>query len=141
MVTALLDRPLVPVANPADAAATYEKLRPYLLDGVVEVTVVHVVEKGGGVPDKAGVEQRQDHAEESFDAFRVRAKTDGVRIDTKVLYGTDIVATINDAAAEFDASAIVFVSRGGGRLLDVIAGRVRSRLISDSEFPVLVLPR
>lgn len=140
MVASLLDRPLVPVANPDDAATTYEKLRPYLLEGGIDVTVVNVIEKAGGAPDKAGVEQRQEHAEKTFDAFRTPADADDVAIDTRVLYGTDIVDTINDAAADVDASAIVFVSRGGGRLLDLVSGRVRSRLVSDSDYPVIVLP-
>lgn len=140
MVTSLLERPLVPVANPDDAATTYEKLRPYLLEDGGEATVVNVIEKAGGAPDKAGVEQRQEHAEKTFDAFRTSADADDITVDTQVLYGTDIVETINDAAADIDASAIVFVSRGGGRWLDLVSGRVRSRLVSESEFPVIVLP-
>lgn len=140
MVASLLDRPLVPVASPDDAATTYEKLRPYLLEGGVDVTVVNVIEKAGGAPDKAGVEQRQEHAEKTFDAFQEGAEADGITADTQILYGTDVVETINDAAADIDASAIVFVSRGGGRLLDLVSGRVRSRLVSESEFPVVVLP-
>ncbi|AHF99666.1 universal stress protein UspA [Halostagnicola larsenii XH-48] len=140
MVASLLDRPLVPVANPDDAATTYEKLRPYFLEQDIDATVVNVIEKAGGAPDKAGVEQRQEHAEETFDAFEEPAETDGITVDTEVLYGTDIVDAINDAAAEVDASAIVFVSRGGGRLLDLVSGSVRSRLVAESDFPVIVLP-
>lgn len=140
MVTSLLDRPLVPVANPDDAATTYEKLRPYLLEGGIDVTVVNVIEKAGGAPDKASVEQRQEHAEKTFDAFQEAAEADSITVDTQILYGTDVVETINDAATDADASAIVFVSRGGGRWLDLISGRVRSRLVSDSDYPVIILP-
>ncbi|SFS78796.1 universal stress protein [Halostagnicola kamekurae] len=140
MVAPLLDRPIVPVANPDDAATTYEKLRPYLLEEESDVTVVNVIEKAGGAPDKAGVEQRQEHAKKMFDAFQEAAEVDGITVDTQLLYGTDVVETINDAAADIDASAIVFASRGGGRWLDLVSGRVRSRLVSDSEYPVVVLP-
>jgi len=140
MVTSLLDRPLVPVASPDDAVATYEELRPYLLETEVVPLVVHVVEKAGGAPDKAGVEQREEHAEKAFEAIRERARTDGVEIDTKLLYGTDVAAAIRDAAAEADASAIVFRSRGGSRWLDLVSGGVRSSLVTDSDLPVIVLP-
>lgn len=139
-MTDLLDRPLVPVASPEDAAATYEELRPYLLETEIVPLVVHVIEKAGGAPDKAGVEQREEHAEEAFEAIRERARTDGVDVDTKLLYGTDVAATINDAAEEADASAIVFRSRGGNRWLDLVSGRVRSNLVADSDLPVVVLP-
>lgn len=135
-MTGLLDRPLVPVANPDDAATTYERFRPYLLDSNVVPLVVYVIEKAGGAPDKVGVDQRKAQAEETFKAFRERARTDGIKIDTKLLYGTDIGATIH----ETDASAIVFTSRGGGRLLDLISGSVRSSLLTDSDRPVLLLP-
>lgn len=140
MVTNLLDRPLVPVANPDDAAATYEELRPYLLDTEIVPLVVHVIEKAGGAVDKASVEQREEYAEKTFEAIRERAKIDGIEVDTELLYGTDVAATIHDSADEADASAIVFRSRGASRWLNLVSGRVRSSLIADSHLPVVVLP-
>lgn len=140
MVTSLLDRPLVPVADPDDAAATYEELRPYLLETEIVPLVVYVIEKAGGAPDKASVEQRKEHAEQAFEAFRNWATIDGIEVDTKLLYGTDIAATIVDAADEADASAIVFRSRGDRRWIDLISGRVRSNLLANSTHPVVVLP-
>lgn len=136
----LLERPLVPVADPDDAAATYEELRPYLLETDIVPLVVYVIEKAGGAPDKAGVEQRKEYAEKIFEAFRERAKTDDIEVDTKVLYGTDIAATIQATADERDASAIVFRSRGGSQWLNLVSGRVRSSLLDDSTHPVIVLP-
>lgn len=136
----LLARPLVPVAGPDDAATTYERFRPYLLDAGVTPLVVSVIEKAGGAPDKAGVEQREDHAAAAFDAFRDRAGTDGVAVDTELLYGTDVAGTIVDAARAHDATAIVFASRGGGRLANLLSGGVRSSLITNGEYPVVVLP-
>lgn len=140
MVDNLLDRPVVPVASPDDAKVTYEQLRPYLLRTELIPIVVHVIEKGDGAPDKAGVEQRKEYAEETFDAFRKRAETDGIKVKTEVLYGTNIAQTIHDAAAEFDASAIVFSSRGGSGWLDLVSGNVRSKLIADHDRPVIILP-
>lgn len=136
----LLERPLVPVADLDDAAATYEELRPYLLETDIVPLVVHVIEKAGGAPDKAGVEQRKEYAEKTFKQFRERAKTDDIEVDTKVLYGTDVAETIQTAADEHDASAIVFRSRGGSRWIDLVTGRVRSSLLDDNNQPVVVLP-
>lgn len=135
-----LDRPVVPVASPDDAAATYEGLRPHLLDAETVPLVVHVIEKAGGAPDKASVEQREGYAEEAFAAFRERAAADGVEVETELLYGTDVAEAILEAAAEADASAIVFRSRGGSRWLDLVSGNVRSKLLSESDRPVVVLP-
>lgn len=140
MGTDLLDRPLVPVAGPDDAKTTYEQLRPYLLQTKFVPLVVHVVEKADGAPDKAGVEQRREHAERTFETFRKHAAADGIEVETEVLYGTDIAETIHDAADEYDASAVVFTSRGGSRWLDLVSGNVRSNLITGTDRPVVVLP-
>jgi hypothetical protein len=58
---------VVPVANADDAHATARSLREYPHG---EVTVVHVVEKTGGAPDKLSLEQAERLAEESFVAFQ-----------------------------------------------------------------------
>ena len=42
------DIPLIPLANPDDATATYEQLRPYLLETAGTPIVVYVIEKAGG---------------------------------------------------------------------------------------------
>ena len=140
MVDNLLDQPIVPVASPADAKVTYEQLRPYLFRTELVPIVVHVIEKGGGAPDKAGVEQRKEYAQETFDAFRKRAEADGIKVETEILYGTNVAKTIHDAATEFDASAIVFSSRGGSGWLDLVSGNVRSKLIAGHDRPVIILP-
>ncbi len=139
-MTGLTGTPLVAVANPDDAAETYERFRPYLLSGSPEVVVVHVIEKAGGAPDKAGLDQRREHAEKTFDAFRNRARTDGVDVETRLVYGTDVADAIIEEAADLDATAIVFSSRGGNRWIDLLSGGVRSSLIAESDRPVVVLP-
>lgn len=63
----LLEHVLLPVANEADAQATARELEPYHPG---HVTALHVVEKGGGVPDKTPVEQSEQLAEDSFAAVR-----------------------------------------------------------------------
>ena len=141
MRTNLLANPIVPIASPHDAVETYEQLRVYFLQTEFVPIVVHVIEKAGGAPDKASVEQRGAHAEQAFDEFRKRAQMDGVNIETKLLYGSDIADTIHTAAADLDASAIVFTSRGGNRWLNLVSGNVRAKLIAHQRRPVIVLPR
>lgn len=101
---------------------------------------MHVIEKGGGTPDKASVEQREAFPEEVFEAFRSRAKTDDVDIETQSLYGTDVAETIHKAAEEHEPSAIVFRFRGESRFLNLVTGRVRSKLVDSGERPVFMLP-
>ena len=55
--------------NAEDADATCRALDRY---GPGAVVAVHVVEKGGGVPDKASVEQREEMAAEAFEVVRER---------------------------------------------------------------------
>ena len=81
---------LVPVANVDDARATAAALAAY---GAGRTTVVHVVEKGGGVPDKTPVEQSESEAEAAFAAFRERFPD----ADTHVAYGSDVVEDVESS--------------------------------------------
>ncbi|GAB3423120.1 hypothetical protein GCM10027435_28650 [Haloparvum alkalitolerans] len=139
-MTDILSRPLVPVASVEDAESTYEALREYV-DADAEIHVVNVIEKAGGAPDKAGVEQRELAAEEAFSLFRDRAAADGLTVETDLLYGTDVAAAIREAAAERSATSIAFRSRGGGRIVDFLSGSVRTKLVTEVDRPVVVLPR
>lgn len=136
----LLDRVVVPVANPDDATDTYRSLREHLEEELGEIILLYVVEKAGGAPDKAGIEQRERHAEETFQAFRA-ASTGELPLETRIVYDTDVANAIIDLAGELDATAIAFRSRGGGRLLDFLSGSVRVDLLQNTDRPVLVLPR
>lgn len=144
-MTDLLSRPIVPVASEEDARTTYERFRPYLEGREdISIRVVYVVEKAGGAMDKAGVEQREEMATKAFDTFRALAQADGhdisSDINSDILYGTDVAEAIHNAASAADASAIVFSSRGGGRLKNVLAGGIRTKLVTESQKPVVILP-
>lgn len=145
-MSSLLDRVVIPVASPEDAANTYESFRPRVVDADgtadpdVEIYVVYVVEKAGGGPDKAGVEQRKEHAQEAFDRFGTLAEADGFEIESEIRYGTDVAEAILEYAGDVDASAIAFTSRGTGKWLNLITGGVRSSLLLNADRPVVVLP-
>lgn len=129
----LLAHVLLPVANEKDARQTAEALEPY---GPDHVTALHVVEKGGGVPDKSPVEQSEMLAEESYAAVRTVFPS----ADDHTAYARDIVEAIFDAAADVGATAIAYRSRGGNRIMQFLSGDLSLKLVTKAECPVIALP-
>jgi len=129
----LLGRVLLPVANGDDARRTAAALEPY---GPTAVTALHVVEKGGGVPDKTPVEQSEDVAEESFAAVR-EVFPDA---DDHTAYARDVVGAIFEAGEEVDATAIAYRSRDGNRLVQFLSGDRSLKLVTRADRPVIALP-
>jgi nucleotide-binding universal stress UspA family protein len=100
------------------------------------VTVLHVVEKGDGAPDKTPVEQSERLADEAFAIVRERLPD----ATGEVRYGTDVVETILDAAEEVDATATAFRPREGGTIARLLTGDLSARLIREAARPVIALP-
>lgn len=100
---------------------------------------VHVVEKAGGAPDKAGVEQRREYAEGIFAAVESAFGTAGTVVTTEIRYGTDVAETVIAAAGDWEASAILFSPREGSRWLRLLTGDVALSLLTGSDRPVVVL--
>mgnify|MGYP000318431775 CR=1 FL=1 len=137
-MTEIFDRIVAPVANPDDARATCRALSRY---PVGSVAVIHVIEKAGGAPDKASVEQREEYAEEIFDAARETLAETGLdRVETDVVFGTDVADAIFDAADDHDATAIVITPQGGSRWVRLLTGDVALSLVTETDRPVVVLP-
>ena len=124
----LLDKPLVPVADAADAEATYTALVSHVDPADTQPVVIHV---------------RTDDTEDgkaAVERFESLAAADGMAVETKTYDGEEISETIIDVATEIEASAVVFCSRGGSAWFDLLAGGVRSSLMAKSRRPVVMLP-
>lgn len=132
--TALLGHVLVPVATENDARKTAERLAPYAPD---HVTALHVVEKGDGSADKTPVEQSEEIAARSFAAVRESFP----EADDHTAYARNVVEAIFEAADEVEASAIAYRSRGGNRLVQFLSGDRSLKLVTQSDRPVIALPR
>jgi nucleotide-binding universal stress UspA family protein len=134
----LFDHVVIPVASEDDAAATCASLEPYL-DDIERVTAVHVIEKAGGAPDKAPLEKRREDAAEFLAIVDTRIGQ-SVAVDTRTVYGTDVVERLFETADEVGASALAFRARGGSRVVRLLAGDTASRLVTDPPIPVVSLP-
>ena len=129
---------VVPVATEEDAHATCAALQPYL-DDIERVTAVHVIEKGGGAPDKAPLEKRREDASE-FLAIVDSTLSESVAVDTRTMFATDIVSALFTAAADADADAIALRARGGSRIMRMLTGDITTNLVTEPEIPVVSLP-
>ncbi|TQQ82801.1 universal stress protein [Halonotius terrestris] len=130
----MLAHVLLPVATVNDAAATASALAPYEPE---HVTVLHVIEKGDGSPDKTPVEQSEEIAEEA--AAAVRAEFPDADLHTA--YSRNVVDAIFESADEVNASAIAYRSRGGSRLVQFLSGDLSVKLVTRADRPVIALPR
>lgn len=130
----LLSHVLIPVATENDARETASRLAAY---NPAAVTVLHVIEKGEGAPDKTPVEQSESIAAAAFDAVR-EVFPDA---ETATAYDKKVVRAIFETADKIDATAIAYRSRGGSRLMHFLSGDLSLKLVTKSDRPVIALPR
>jgi len=136
----LLDVVLVPVASESDAETTMDAVLPRVQAAGGSVIVVHVIEKAGGAPDKASVEQREAYAEDVFDVVRAACAESDVDCETDLRFATDVVEAIFESAHEHGASAVAFTPREGNRWLDLLTGDRTRGIVKRADLPVVVFP-
>lgn len=134
------DPVVLPAADPDDGRRTAAALAPYL-EPSDRVIVVYVVEKAGGAPDKASVEQLEGYAEDIFANARRPLEDAGLDVETEISYSSDVVEGIFDVAVDRGAGAVAFIPREGNRLLELLTGDVARRLVNEASVPVVALPR
>ena len=136
----LLSRVVLPVASEDDARVTCDAVLPHVADAGGSVVAVHVIEKAGGAPDKAGVEQREEYADDVFAVVEDACRDAGVPVETDRRFDTDVVDAVFETARDHDASAVAFTPRGGSRWLDLLAGDHTRDLVKSADLPVVVFP-
>lgn len=134
----VFDHVVVPVASEDDAAATCSALQPYL-DDTERVTAVHVIEKAGGAPDKAPLAKRREDAAEFLAIVGARIG-ESVPVNTRTVYGIDVVKRLFETADEVGGTALAFRARGGSRIVRLLTGDTATRLVTDPPIPVVSLP-
>ncbi|MGB9964980.1 universal stress protein [Halobacterium hubeiense] len=136
----LLETVVVPVASEADAETTMRAVLPRVGEAGGSIIAVHVVEKGGGAMDKAGVEQRELYAEDVFAVVEDACADAGVACETDLRFDEDVADGIFAAARDHGASAVAFTPRESNRWLDLLTGDNARDLVKRAELPVVVLP-
>lgn len=139
MTEAIFQRVVVPVANHNDPAATAIALVPYVDQADCSVAAVHGIEKDGGAPETASVEQREQQASDIFATVIEGFDDTEVTLETDLRYGTDVAAAIIDVAHDSTATAIVFTPHGGSRWRKLLSGDGTHNLVWDGDVPILVL--
>lgn len=141
-MVALTGRILVPVANEEDSKRTCEAIAEHLSEeaDTTDFVALHVIEKAGGSPDKAPLPAREEQAERIFNIFESYSQIFKYDVDTRLVYGTDVLESILDGALEVDASSILFVPRPSGRLTRLLSGELSSQLVLKASVPVITLP-
>ena len=133
----LLQKPVVPIAGPEDADATYDALIAHTDPSACRPLVIHVVDEGA---DGEAADDETQRGRETLARFASLADDDGMTVDTEICCGEPVAETIIETADAAGASAIVFCSRGGSAWFDLLAGGVRTSLLAKSDTPVVMLP-
>lgn len=131
---ALLEHVLLPLANREDAVRTASALEPYQPE---HVTALHVVENDENVSEETLAEQSEVLAGDVYEAVR----TIFPDAAEHTAYSHDVIDAIFEAAEDVGASAIAYQSRGGSRLGKFLSGDPGLKLVTESDRPVIALPR
>ncbi|MCL7419048.1 MAG: universal stress protein, partial [Halalkalicoccus sp.] len=141
MTRPTIDKVLLPVANEADAKRTCTAVRPHLTDDSAEVVALYVIEKREGGPAAASIEQLEEHGKKTLGVVEEVFTDSTVTVETELRSGTDLIETIFQAAKDNDVDCITFVPRPKGRVVAFLSGDTGWKIVNQTEYPILVLPR
>lgn len=132
------ERLLLPIANETDAEAACTAIRPYVDPHDTQLVVVHFIEETLENSDEVSLEARQNQANAIFEFVR-NAFADTVHpVHTKLRYGTDTLDEIFASADKFDVTAIGVTHGQGTHWGRLLTGDQGSKLLMQSNCPVIV---
>ncbi|MDJ1430918.1 universal stress protein [Halostagnicola sp. A-GB9-2] len=140
MADPLLAHVVVPIGTEDDATATCDALEPFIDEEITKITVVHVIERTEGYPDKAPFEARKNVAERIFRIVADRFQ-DRIDIESELRYGTDPVEEIFATAESVDATAIGFTHQPDSRLKRFLSRTDPYQFVTENEQPVIAFSR
>lgn len=94
MTDTLLQRIVLPIASVEDTQTTCELVLPRLRDGGGDVPAAHAIQKAGGAPDKASVEQRENGVRDTVPVFEETLDEDEIDVETELLTGDTAVGLL-----------------------------------------------
>ena len=136
----LSEKVVVPLANEDDATDSLRAIEEWFNPAGTTLTFVHVIEKGGGAPDKAPLGAREEQAERIFEIVETHFDGTDFEVESTLRYGTSVTDEIVAAADAVDATVIAFAPRDHSLLSKLLSGNLTTSLVSNERFPVVVLP-
>jgi nucleotide-binding universal stress UspA family protein len=131
-----MSRILVAVSSPFAS----ERVAPPLADLAqrigAEVLVVHVSRPSGGQMR----EQEQADGEAAIRVLRERLESQGVVVQTLLMFSDDIARAVLNTAVERGVTLIVLGLTGKNVFARLLAGNVPVELIKNTRIPVLLFP-
>ncbi len=128
---------LLPIATEEDATNTCEAVMPYLADKDCRVFVIHVVREPKRNVDIAETETR---AETVFERATACFDTVDIPVTGEVWYGSDVSQTILDAAAEYNADAIILTPRKKSVWRRLLSENIIGQLSRAVDQPLIIIP-
>ena len=131
-----MSRILAAVSSPWASDRVAEPLAELAKRLEAEVLVVHVSRPSAGQMR----EQEQNEGEIAISRLREKLESQGVCVQTLLLFSDDIARAILNTAAERQISLIVLGLTGKNIFARLLAGNVPVELIKNTRIPVLLFP-
>jgi nucleotide-binding universal stress UspA family protein len=137
MDAALFERILLPLADPDDAERTARAVRPYI-DSETTLIITHVTEgEAAGTTIATGQDQ---FAEATYERFISVLGRQDLGLEWVTLEGREVAEAITDVISTVEATIVAFTPRDLDTWSRIIAGDPGSRLIRNTDVPVMIFP-